>query len=315
MTFHSFSIEFAVQKSFGVIFLMLLACAHKAPPISKDRLNPRLIKATALNARQLQLSFSEEIDTLVLFADSMNITSDLDTLKVVHVYPSLSASEIVVATDPMKGVAYEITGTVFDKAENRGTFAAKFQGTTVPDTIAPWVTGYAEGRNTSEFFLNFSEAMDTTALSFSVVPKKKLIPTWMNWRYVRFIPEADNESLGYDTTYYLYLKTARDISGNHTQSIITAITRDSVYRPIKLKCNALLDEEPVAEGLAILMREIPIGVAMVKKGEFAFDVRDSLSFDVLVIAGEHSGTAQVKVGADNIIYLQQGKVDIDRVID
>ena len=315
MTFYPFSIEFAVRKSLMFIFIMLLACAHKAPPLSKDRLNPRLLKATALNARQLQISFSEEIDTLALFPDSMTITSSLDTLMVLHVYPSLSASEIVVATSPMSNVIYEIAGAVFDKAENRGTFAAKFQGTTSPDTISPWVAGYAEGRNTREFFLNFSEAMDTTTLMFSVVPKRQLIPSWDNYRHVRFAPESGSESLGFDTTYYMYLKTARDISGNRAQSVITSITPDSIYRPIRLKCKALLDEDPVAEGMAILKRELPIGVAFVKNGEFEFEVRDSLYFDVLVITSDHNGSAQVMVGGENIVELQQGKVDIDRIID
>ena len=315
MTFDRFSIEFAMRKSLLFMFILLIACAHKAPPISKDRLNPRLTKITALNTRQLLLTFSEEIDTLALYPDSFNITCNIDTLSVTLLYPSLSASEIAIATSPMSNALYEISGTVFDKAENRGHFISSFQGTTAPDTVSPWVTNYAEGRNTKEFFLNFSEAMDTATLSFSVVPKKNLVPTWINFRYVRFLPEPESESLGHDTTYYLYLRTARDISGNDGQSVITAITPDSIYRPLRMKGKVTLNGNPVTHALAILKREIPIAIAMVKNGEFTFDVRDSLPFDLLVATGEYSGQAQVVVGADNIVTLQQGKVDIDAIID
>jgi hypothetical protein len=304
-----------MQKWSAFIFVLLLACAHKAPPLSKDRLNPKLIRTTVLNARQLQLSFNEEIDTLALFPDSVHITSPKDTLTVMSLYPSLSASEIVVATSPMKKDGYEIVGSVFDKAENKGNFRSSFQGTTSPDTISPWVAGSAEGRNTREFFLNFSEAMDTTTLLFAIVPKKQLLPVWVNYRYVRFIPESGSESLCFDTTYYMYLKQASDISGNYIQAFITAITPDTVYRPIRLQGRALIDGSPAQSGLAILKREKPVGIAMLKKGAFTFEVRDSLAFDIQIITPDHSGKGTVMVGGDNIIHLEKGKIDIDRIID
>jgi hypothetical protein len=298
-----------------ILMLLILACAHKAPPIAKDRLNPKLISVEVLNTRQIQLSFSEKIDTAALVADSVLVTSVQDTLAVLQLYPSLSASEIVLITKPMENVTYEISGVVFDEAENKGNFKSHFQGSTLPDTIAPWLTGYSQGRNTQDFFLNFTEALDTLSLEFSIIPKKKFIPVWVNSRYIRFIPETAGESLGFDTTYYLYLKQARDISGNQAATFITSITPDTVYRPITLKGKALIDEIPVNSGLTLLKRMNLVAIALVAKGEFTFDVRDSLAFDVQVIADEYSGKGTVMIGADNIIRLEKGKIDIDRLID
>jgi hypothetical protein len=230
-------------------------------------------------------------------------------------YPSLSASEIVLITTPMSSVTYDIEGIVFDNAENKGSFSSTFQGSTNPDTIPPWVTGYAQGRNTSEFFLHFSEAMDTTYIAFSIIPRKNFTPVWANPRYISFIPESSGETLGFDTTYYLYLKKARDISGNYTAPFIASITPDTVYRPIVLTGKALINGTPVTDGLALLIREEPVGISLVQKGEFAFSVRDSLAFTVQVITEDHTGSGMVRVGADNIIRLEKGKTDIDRLIN
>ena len=305
-----------MRKRVALICILLISvCAHKAPPISKDRLSPKLLKIAVLNTRQIQLSFSEDLDTIASAPDSILIASAGETLGILLLYPSLSASEIVLITTPMNRVVYDITGIVFDNAENKGSFRSTFQGSTTPDTISPWLAGYAQGRNTSEFFLNFSEAMDTTYIAFSIVPKKEFTPVWANSRYISFIPEASSESLGFDTTYYLYLKKARDISGNYTAPFIISITPDTVYRPIILTGKALINGTPVTEGIALLIREKPVGIALVQKGEFAFDVRDSLAFTVRVITEDYTGTGTVRAGADNIIRMEKGEIDIDLLIN
>jgi len=140
-------------------------------------------------------------------------------------------------------------------------------------------------------------------------------PVWANPRYISFVPEASGETLGFDTTYYLYLKKARDISGNYTAPFITSITPDTVHRPIILSGKALINGTPATDGLALLIREEPVGISLVQRGEFAFSVRDSLAFTVQVITEEHTGTGMVRVGADNIIRLEKGKTDIDRLIN
>ena len=298
-----------------LLVLLFMACAHKAPPIAKDRLNPKLLRVDVLNARQIQLIFSEEIDTAALVTDSILLTTGMDTLAIDQAYPSLSLSEIVLITEPMEEVPYEIIGVVFDKAENKGNFRKAFKGSTLPDTIPPWVVGYSQGRSTNEFHVSFTEALDTLSLVFSIIPKKKLLPVWVNTRHIRFVPETVGESLGFDTTYYLYLKDIRDLSGNRAAPFITSITPDSVYRPIILRGEAVIDETPVVSGLALLERNILVAVTLVSNGKFTFEVRDSLDFDVQIIADAYSGRATVKAGAENMVILQKGKIDVDRLID
>ncbi len=298
-----------------IFILLILACAHKAPPIAKDRLNPKLIRIEVLNSRQLQLSFSENLDTAALTVDSMTVTSADDTLGVLQAYPSLSASEVVLITEPMQSAVYDIQGAVFDEAENKGNFRSTFQGSAQPDTIAPWIIGHSEGRNKQEFFLTFSEAMDTTSLAFSVIPGKVFTAVFPNSRHARFIPASSGESLGFDTTYYLYLRHATDISGNRTTPFIASITPDTVYRPAILKGKAVFDDTPGKDGLAVLRRTRAVAIALLLKGEFSFEVRDSLPFDIHVICDGFLGMASVKAGADNIVKLERGTAEIDSLID
>lgn len=298
-----------------VLLTLLLACAHKAPPISKDRLLPRLTGVAALNNRQIQLSFSEEIDTVALFPDSMFITAADETLEILSIYPSLSASEIVLVTTPMSDNAYTINGSVLDKAENRGRFQQSFQGSAQPDTIAPWLIEYSQGRMNNEFYLVFSETMDTTSLTFSIVPKKIPAPNWLSHRHVRFTPQAPGESLGFDTTYYFYLRSASDLSGNPAPHFVTVVTPDTVYRPLSLTGKVLIDQTPAPNGIAILQRDVTVGVTLIENGEFVFEARDSLPFNLHVMSGSYVGVSTVKAGAENIVELQQGEFDLDRLID
>ena len=316
LTFHSISIEFVVRKRVALmLMLQIVACGHKAAPLAKDRFSPRLQQISVLNARQIQLSFSEEIDTITLMPDSIQINSAQDTLEIMLSYPSLSASEIVLVTAPMTDITYEISGHVFDKAENKGSFKNNFQGSAMPDTIAPWVAGYAQGRNQHEFFLVFSEAMDTTSVAASVIPRREFIPVWENHRHVRFIPASGIESLGYDTTYYLYLKNASDISGNPAARFVTSITPDTVYRPSILRGQALIDDTPAKAGIAVLFRERAVGISVIDNGEFSFQVRDSLPYEVQVISNGYSAKSNVALNSENIIKLHEGEFDIDRLID
>ncbi|KPK64580.1 hypothetical protein AMJ83_02455 [candidate division WOR_3 bacterium SM23_42] len=298
-----------------MLMLLILSCGHKAAPLVKDRFSPRLQKISVLNTRQVQLSFSEEIDTVALAPDSIQIASARDTLKIVLSYPSLSASEIVLVTAPMAAIEYEISGHVYDKAENKGSFKSNFQGSTTPDTITPWVASYSQGRNNHEFFLVFSEAMDTTSLAASIIPTREFITIWQNYRHVRFIPATGAESLGYDTTYYLYLKNASDISGNPVMRFVTSITPDTVYRPTILRGQALINDAPVRAGIAVLVRERAVAISIIDNGTFSFEVRDSLPYDIQVLSNGYTGTGKVALDSENIIILTEGQIDIDYLID
>lgn len=302
-------------RTFLLAALFMTMCAHKAPPLAKDRLNPRLSKAAVINTRQIQLTFTEEIDTLSLTPENVLITSDSETLGILLLYPSLSPSEIIIVTEPMENIDYDIRGQVLDKAENIGPFVCRIKGSTVPDTIAPWVINFSEGKSGSDFTMEFSEAMDTTRLSFSIVPKKKYLPEWVTYRKIGFRPENPSESLAVDTTYYVYLRKASDISGNTVKPFITSMTRDTMHESILLRGKALIDDTLAESGIALLSRENPIGVALVTRGEFTFAVRDSLNFEVLVVAGAYSGRGNVNATADNIIRLKKEQVDIDSLVD
>ncbi len=298
-----------------IFLLMAIVCAHKAAPITKDRLRPRLSNVAVINERQIQLTFTEDIDTLSLTPDNISIASGSETLGVLMLYPSLSASEILVVTQPMENVTYEIRGEVHDKAENKGTFIRRVLGSTTRDTIAPWVTRLSEGKSRHEFYLHFSEAMDTADLIFSIVPRKEFRPEWRNHRRALLMPANPADSLGSDSAYYIYVKKGSDISGNALKPFITQMTRDTTSLPIILRCRAMIDGKPVEKGLAILFRDEPMNITFVTAGEFSFALPDSLESDVLVVSDTHSGTGRVSVTADNIIHLRPEKIDVDSIID
>lgn len=308
-----------MQKRHGIILtvavLLTAMCAHKAPPISIDRLNPRLSKVAVINTRQVQLTFSEAVDTLGLTPDNVLIASATETLEIVLLYPSLSASEIIVVTEPMQEIQYEISGRVLDKAGNEGSFTSRIQGSSAPDTIAPWVINYSEGKSKSDFQVRFSEAMDTTWLSFSILPGKEFTSRWLDHRSASFLPAAETESLALDTTYYFYLRNARDLSGNAARPFITSVTPDTAQAPILLRGRALIDDAPIASGIALLLRQEVVGAAVVSSGDFAFMVRDSLPYDVVVVSNDHSGTGRVDAASDNIIRLKKERLDIDSFIN
>lgn len=296
--------------------LVILSCAHKAPPLFKDRVKPKLQKIQSLNNRQVQFVFSEDIDTLGLTPDWFTITSKEETLGIITVYPSLSASELVAVTEPQIKTEYDVTGWAFDTAQNKGTFSASFIGATTPDTIAPRIVDYSKGHNQHDFKIAFSEAMDTSFLEYYIIPKKNLTPVWLNLRVCRFTPEAPSESLHYDTTYYLFIKNGvRDISGNTPLPFITSVTPDSIPPPFQLKAEVHLNDTIVKNGYALLKKPHIAGITFVKDGGFSFSVRDTGAYEVEVISGEYSGSARIRVDTTNIINLEHKKKNLDNIIN
>ncbi|OPX17590.1 hypothetical protein BXT86_05700 [candidate division WOR-3 bacterium 4484_100] len=279
------------QGKVGLVILsitLLFTCAHKAPPIAKDRLAPRLKRVTPLNSRQVQFTFTEEIDTLSLVPENFLILSGTDTLPVITLHPSLSKTEIVAITAPQEKITYNVSGIIYDLAENRGSFSTQFIGSTIPDTIPAWPVKYYQGKGFKEFMVQFSKAMDTTSLNFYIIPKKNLHPEWLNLRTVRFTPDSIIDTLGYDTTYYLYIKEVKDISQNRTENIITSITPDTVYNPLVLKGEVRINDTLLKKGIAIIK---------------------------LIVAGDYSGQDEVAVGRANVVRLKPGRVDIDSLLN
>lgn len=299
-----------------ISIFILASCAHKASPLSKDRMNPKLQSVSALNNRQILFTFSEILDTINLNPEYFSITSDEETLKIMALYPSLSAAEIIALTDIQFDKPYDVSGYVFDTAQNKGNFKESFTGSSKPDTIIPWIVKYSKGANNKEFTLIFSETMDTTFFKSYILPKKNLKPEWQNLRTCRLIPEIPDDSLSYDTTYYLYIdKGARDISENTINIFITSITPDTIYEPINLKGTVQINDTLVKTGLAVLKRKTSIGITTVDEGNFVFEVRDSLFYIVEVISGKYSGSAEVSVDRVNNIILKLEEKDIDSLIN
>jgi hypothetical protein len=298
-----------------IVLLAIIVCAHKAPPLSKDRLSPRLQKVNSLNNRQVQFIFSEKIDTLSLQPGNFTIVSDGDTLKILVLYASLSPSEIVAVTEMQSPVVYDASGYIFDEAGNKGAFTRTFTGSTIKDTIAPWVIDYSEGYNQNNFYVTFSEAMDTSFVQFLVVPKKNLIPVWRDYRTCQFLPQTSSDSLHYDTTYYLYTKHGmRDISGNFLNLFITSVSPDTLYEPLILTGIVMVNDTLVQSGVAVMSRTITMGIAEVKDGEVHFEVRDSLPYRIDVLSGPYSGSADVSVRTQDTIYLKTEERSIDNLI-
>jgi hypothetical protein len=298
-----------------VLIIAIVACAHKAPPLTKDRLAPRLQAVSTLNSRQVQLVFNEGVDTLQLNPEHMSIMSAGDSLGILVLYPSLSDAEIIAVTEPQLETTYEIQGYVFDTAGNKGIFQRKFRGMTRPDTIAPWLVSYSQGKDNNDFLLTFSEAMDTTFLSYYIIPQKDLQPVWSNYRTCRFVAKTPADSLHYDTTYYLYIsRGARDMSSNVIDHFITSITPDTIYDPLILRGTIMLDDTLVKTGVAVLRKEYPIGIAIIEAGEFAFEVRDSSTYIVEAVYTHFYGRGEASVARDNVITARKQECDIDTII-
>ncbi len=320
LTFVAPRIELTVQHKVMTILVLLVLittfCAHKAAPLRKDRLRPRLQSVLALSNRQLQYTFSEPIDTIALHPDSLLITNNNDTLSILLLYPSLSAAEIVAITDLQQDILYKTSGVMYDTARNKGVFETSFNGTSQEDTVRPWVVQYSQGAKQTEFSVVFSEAMDTTFITFHVVPRKNLVASWQNLRACRFLPANPEDSLRYDTTYHLYMTAgAQDISNNFMKTFLTSITPDTVYQPARLRGRVYVNDTFAIKGVAVLRRERPLGISLISGGSFVFEVRDTLPYTVDVISGEYSGTASVAVREENNVILQLQEKTLDNLID
>jgi hypothetical protein len=304
-----------VKKCVVFVILTIIVCGHKAPPLSKDRLPPRLQKVSSLNNRQILFTFSEKIDTLNLQPENFTVVNNEDTLKIMVLYASLSPSEISAVTEIQSPVLYEVSGYMFDEAGNKGTFTRTFTGSIIIDTIAPWVVDYSEGYSRRNFYVTFSEAMDTSVARFLVIPKKNLVPVWRDYRTCQFFPGTSFDSLQYDTTYYLYIEHGmRDISGNFLNLFITSVSPDTIYEPLMLTTTVMRNDTLVQSGVAVMSRTIAMGIAEVEDGEVIFEVRDSLPYRIDVVSGQYSGSADVSVHKKDTIYLELEERRIDDLI-
>ena len=307
-----------MRKSFYClvcILIIIAACAHKAKPLFKDRMKPKLTRARAMNNRYVQLSFSEEIDTLSFSIHNITLHADADTLAILLMYPTTSTAEIMCLTEPQSAITYRATGIVADTAQNMGSFSYAFEGTLLPDTLAPYVTHYSRGSNHHEFFLAFSEAMDTTRTAYHVLPGPPMDHAWQDLRTCRITPQEPVDSLQYNTTYYLYTDGGfSDISDNLLSPFITSITPDTVYEPYVLKGEVSANDTLVTEGIALLRRAGIHGIAFINNGLFTFEVRDKDAFMIEALCNGYYGSDTAWSDSTNVIPVFASEKTIDSII-
>jgi hypothetical protein len=295
--------------------LFFLLCAHKEPPLHIDRVDPKLKKIVALNEHQVMLQFSEELDTLSLNLENFHILSENDTLMLLSLSQGNTPDQIFLYTVRMKPIEYAIEGKVYDKSMRFGFFRGKFTGSMRPDTIAPWVKNYSKGYRLKSFFFQFSEPVDTTSLKYRIFPRHNMTTKWQGMSYLTIVPASEADSLNYDTTYYLYLYNLKDFGGNRIMPFITTITPDTIYEPLFMRGKAVYQEKPVEKGIAMISREKVVGISLLEKGEFLFEVRDSMGYFIQVYGDGIYGEDTIFVGSPNIIKLTPRAFDLDSVIN
>lgn len=297
------------------ILILFAACAHKAPPLFKDRMKPKLVRVKALNNRQVQLSFSEDLDTLSISTNSIFFHTDSDTLDIIALYPSLSAAEIMCLTEPQAPLLYHVTGTVYDTAQNTGNIESTFEGTILPDTMPPYVAQYSRGFNKRMFVLGFSEPMDTSKAVYIILPDIAMTFIWTDLRTGQIAPQDPADSLTFGVTYYLYLPEAlQDVSGNQLPPFITSITPDTVDEPLVLKGEVKVNDTLVTDGIAVLKKDEPIGVCFISSGLFSFDVREPEAYTIEAVSDGFYGTGVVWSDSVNAITLFPSEKTVDSII-
>lgn len=293
--------------------LMVLFCAHKGPPLHIDRINPKIIKATAINEHLVNLLFSEDLDTMSMKSENFVIQKELETLKVLTAFPGNTPDQIFLSTDKMELTDYTINGKVYDKSGREGYFKTKFFGTTKSDTIRPWIVNYSKGYRLKSFYVEFSEPVDTLSIKYYCFPKKKMYTKWRYMKNLHLSPLDD--SLNYDTTYYLYLKGIKDLSGNYAIPFITTITPDTIYNPVYIRGKATINDTNISKAIALIEREKILGISIVENGEFLFEVRDSLKYFIQIFGENLYGTDSISASQLNIIRLVPGVFNLDSIIN
>lgn len=295
------------------LILIFLFCAHKAPPLRIDRIDPKIKSIISINEHQILISFSEEIDTLSIKSENFSIYTERETLGIISATPGNTPDQIYLHTQRMLRIEYSIEGKVYDLSKRVGFFKTKFMGSTKPDTIPPVVISYSKGYKLKSFYLEFSEPVDTGSIIYYIFPKKKMVKDWHYMKKLYLNPESD--SLNFDTTYYLFLREVRDLSGNLGAPFVTTGTPDTIYNPVLIRGKALINDTLLIRGIGVLGDREIMGVSIIEKGEFLFEVRDSLNYLIRVFGENCYGTDSVSATNINVIKLSPGVLNLDSIIN
>jgi hypothetical protein len=82
-----------------------------------------------------------------------------------------------------------------------------------------------------------------------------------------------------------------------------------------MRGKAVYQEKPVEKGIAMISREKVVGISLLEKGEFLFEVRDSMGYFIQVYGDGIYGEDTIFVGSPNIIKLTPRAFDLDSVIN
>lgn len=296
-----------------LIVISLLFCAHKGAPLHIDRIDPKLKKITPVNDHQIFLYFSEELDTTSIKSENFLIYTEQETLKIISVTPGNAPEQISIYTQKMSKIEYFIDGRVYDLSRRVGFFKTKFIGSIKPDTIQPVITKYSKGFKLKNFYLEFSEPIDTGSIKYYVFPKRKMLKDWHYMKKLYLNPETD--SLNYDTTYYLFISELQDLSGNRGAPFVTTITPDTIYNPVFIRGRAVFNDTPLTSGIGLLEYEKILGVSTISQGEFLFEVRDSSKHFIRVFGENCYGADSASALDTNIIKLTPGVFNLDSIIN
>ncbi len=298
---------------FSLFIISFLFCAHKGPPLRIDRVDPKLKKISPVNEHQIFLYFSEELDTVSIKSENFTIYTEHDTLNIISVTPGNTPDQISLYTQKMAHIEYYIEGRVYDLSRRMGIFKTKFTGSVKPDTISPIIVSYSKGLKLKNFYIEFSEPVDTAAIKSYIFPKRKMVKDWYYMKKLYLKPE--NDTLNYDTTYYLFIREIKDLSGNRRAPFVTMITPDTIYNPIFIRGRAVLNDTPLVGGVALLGYEKILGISTIERGEFLFEVRDSVKYLIQILGENCYGADSVAASATNIIRVTPGVFNLDSIIN
>lgn|GEM_PF-493904 len=233
----------------AVALVVMLACAKKMLPPSPDRFAPRLQEVETRTRSQVTLVFDEAINGAKLKPDSFLLTGPAgETIALRGASLGRSSEEVQLWTPIQEVKLYEVRGIVWDRADNKTRFRARFRGSSMQDTIAPRVAriepapGTARQKRGVKVRVTFSEAIDASGVVDHVfVPvaydtgfKRSWSTDWQTLNFTRLesLPSAAN-------VYLLVQPGAIDLEGNRASDpAFTYFTSDTIFDAVAVRGKA-----------------------------------------------------------------------------
>jgi hypothetical protein len=234
----------------ALVLVVMVGCAKKMLPPSPDRFAPRLQAVETRTRSQVTLIFDEDINGSKLKLDSFLLTGPAgETVALRGASLGKSSEEVQLWTPIQEVKLYEVRGIVWDRADNKTRFRARFRGSSVQDTIAPRVAriepapGSPRQKRSVKVKVTYSEAIDTSkAVKHVFVPvaydtgfKRSWSTDWQTLSFTRI------ESMPSDAVVYLLVQPgAVDLEGNRaTDPAFTYFTSDTIFDAVAVRGKAV----------------------------------------------------------------------------